>query len=184
MAIVIDGSAGITFPDATVQTTTGGYMNGSQIFTSSGTFTVPLGVDKVWVTGVGGGGSSGNNSPCAGGAGGNGAKAFRQPLTVTPGAVYTVTVGAGATNGSGVATSFGGLFTIAAGVKGANGANGSSNTTPPTNGSPQWANGVSAAAADGVSILSTVAGSGLGGAIGTQGAANNVGYAGILIIEW
>ena len=175
MAIVIDGSAGITFPDATVQTTTGGYMNGSQIFTSSGTFTVPLGVDKVWVTGVGGGGSSGNNSPCAGGAGGNGAKAFRQPLDVTPGATYTITVGAGATNGSGVATSFGGLFTIAAGVKGANGTNASA---------PQWANGVSADSVDGVSILSTVAGSGLGGGIGTQGATQNVGYAGILIIEW
>jgi hypothetical protein len=174
MAIVIDGSAGITFPDASVQTTTGGYMNGSQIFTSSGSFTVPLGVNKVWVTGVGGGGSAGNNTSCAGGAGGNGAKAFRQPLNVIGGSVHTVTVGVG-----GVASSFGSLFTIANGVNGTNATSNAAGTDSPS-GSPQWVNGVSAASVDGVSILSAVAGSGLGRARGS----GLVGWAGIIIVEW
>ena len=175
MSIVIDGTAGITFPNASVQLTSAGYMNGSQIFTSTGSFTVPLGVTKVWVTGVGGGGSAGVNSPCAGGAGGAGAKAFRQPLTVTSGSAYTVTVGVG-----GVASSFGGLFTIANGVNGATGTSAASQSVAPTNGTPQWVNGVSADSVDGVSILSTVAGSGKGAAAGTNG----TGLAGIIIVEW
>jgi len=174
MAIVIDGTAGITFPDASVQVMGAGYMNGSQIFTSTGSFTVPLGVTKVWVTGVGGGGSAGTNTSCVGGAGGNGAKAFRQPITVTPGSVHTVTVGVG-----GVASSFGSLFTIANGVNGTN-ATPSAAGTDSGSGTPQWVNGVSADSVDGVSILSAVAGSGLGRARGS----GLVGWAGIMVIEW
>ena len=54
-------TTGITFPDSTTQTTAAsaslpGVLG--QVFTSSGTFTIPTGVTAVKVTVVGGGGSA------------------------------------------------------------------------------------------------------------------------------
>ena len=53
-------SSGVTFPDATTQTTAAGVSFPGvlgQVFTSSGTFTIPSGVTALKVTVVGGGGS-------------------------------------------------------------------------------------------------------------------------------
>ena len=72
MAVTL-GSTGITFPDATTQTTAAGASGFSsmQVFTSSGTFTVPAGITKVKVTvyGAGGGGGGGDSSAYASGGG-------------------------------------------------------------------------------------------------------------------
>jgi len=74
-----------------------------QIFTSSGTWTVPTGVTQAKVIAIGGGGgggggSSGANSAGAGGGGGGYADANVTGLT--PGANITITVGAAGTSGA------------------------------------------------------------------------------------
>ncbi len=75
----------------------------SQLFTSSGTFTAPAGVTKVYITmiggGAGGGGCNSTGSNFAGG-GGAGAYLFNLPFTVTPASNYTVTIGAGGAGGT------------------------------------------------------------------------------------
>lgn len=90
----------------------------SQVFAASGTFVVPAGVTRVEVwgrpgaTGGGGGGAGGNGfSGGAAGGGGGGARGgsgggsceLRGPifLTVVPGQILTVTVGAGGAGGAG-----------------------------------------------------------------------------------
>jgi len=82
---------------------------GGQVFTSSGTFTVPSGVTAVKVTVVGGGGSgagtSGANQAGAGGGGGGMGVAYVTGLT--PGGAVTVTVGAGATGTTGAGSAGG-----------------------------------------------------------------------------
>ena len=89
-------ASGITFSDATVQTSKAlsGFSN-MQVFTANGTFTVPAGVTrvKVFVTGAGGGGGY-----QAGGAGGG--TAIKYVTGLTPGATITVTVGLGGSAGS------------------------------------------------------------------------------------
>ncbi|WP_336747905.1 hypothetical protein [Pantoea vagans] len=107
-------------------------------YTSTGSFTVPLGVTTVYLSGCaggggGGGGSSRNSTSSAatgGGGGGAGQSAVRVPVTVTPGQVIAVSVGAGGTSGTastassagaggtGGITSFGSLLSLAAGVGG------------------------------------------------------------------
>ena len=67
---------------------------GQQVFTSDGTFTVPAGVTAVSVVVVGGGGGGGPTpGPGYGGGGGGGALAYKNNISVTPGASITVTVG-------------------------------------------------------------------------------------------
>jgi hypothetical protein len=66
-----------------------------QVFTSSGTFTVPVGVTAVKVTVIGGGGNGGNvtgSSSCAGG-GGAGGTAIEWITGLTPASTVSVTVG-------------------------------------------------------------------------------------------
>ena len=79
-----------------VKKSSAGPSPGSQTFLTSGTFTVPAGVTKVtgWIAaGGGGGGASGGNG---GGGGGGGGDAFAfTNYAVTPGAMISVTVGAG-----------------------------------------------------------------------------------------
>lgn len=70
-----------------------------QVFTSSGTFTVPTGVTEIFVTACGGGGGGaggGYTSSSQGWGGGGGASSIlrTRSLTVTPGASVTVTIGA------------------------------------------------------------------------------------------
>ena len=67
-----------------------------QVFSASGTFTVPAGVTKIKgrVVGGGAGGSGGNGTTSCGGGGGAGG--YTEGIfTVTPGAVITITVGIG-----------------------------------------------------------------------------------------
>lgn len=85
-----------------------GYLvGGLQIFTASGNFTVPPGVTELLITlvggGGGGGGGYGNHDSITGSGGGSGGEAgrvVRARLAVTPGAVHTVTIGAGGTAGT------------------------------------------------------------------------------------
>ena len=76
----------------------------AQVFTSSGTFSIPTGVTAVKVTVVGGGGGSGaargnENGSGSGGAGGA-AVAIKFLTGLTPGATLGVTVGSGGTAGT------------------------------------------------------------------------------------
>ena len=101
---------------------------GQQIFTANGTFTVPAGVSRVFVSlcGGGGGGSGGvlvsSSDLYAGGGGGGGQCYLRSPISVVPGQVIAVTVGSGGAGGSGRgnggacgASSFGALLTASGG---------------------------------------------------------------------
>lgn len=100
--------------------------HGFEAFLSSGTFTVPAGVFSVLVTCVGGGGggsgcqsfsSTPANTNASGGGGGAGGTAIGI-YAVTPGQGITVTVGAGATQGSTGGTSSFGSFCSATGGQG------------------------------------------------------------------
>ena len=66
---------------------------GSQLFTESGTFTVPVGIYSVQVTVVGAGGSGANGQ--TNGGGGYAGAVVTTTVSVTPGQVIPVTVGAG-----------------------------------------------------------------------------------------
>jgi hypothetical protein len=96
----------------------------TQLFTSSGTFTVPAGVTKVYVSGCGGGGGTDSDEWSTGGGGG--AWCFQVAVgSLTPGNTISVTVGAaGATNSSGGTsggtTSFGSYITLGGGSNGGN----------------------------------------------------------------
>ena len=99
------------------------YVGGKgQVFTSSGTFTVPADVTAVKVTVVGGGGGSGSlgancgNVRNGGGGGGGGAIKFLTGLT--PANTLTVTVGAaGAVGGTNAAGGAGGTSSVASGTQ-------------------------------------------------------------------
>jgi hypothetical protein len=104
---------------------------GTQLFNSSGTFTVPDGVSLIKVTVVGGGGGGGAGAPPVGyssgnngGAGGGGGISAGY-ISVTPGQTYVVTVGSGgngsnsSTGASGGTSSFGSLLSATGGTGGA-----------------------------------------------------------------
>ena len=104
----------------------GAAPTGQQVFTSSGTFTVPAGVTQVFLTGCGGGGGGGgvagsNSGAQYGGGGGSGYTVIRRAVAVTPGASITVTIGNGGgggaqgNGGTGGTTSFGALLSISGG---------------------------------------------------------------------
>jgi hypothetical protein len=67
----------------------------SQTFTSSQSWTVPAGVTSVEVLTVGGGGSGGSIGTLEGGGGGGAGGYVHTTLSVTPGAVIPIVVGAG-----------------------------------------------------------------------------------------
>ena len=120
----------------------GGFSN-IEVFTASGTFTVPAGITKVKVTVVGGGGAGGGFNNTTGtryGGGGGGVADFKIVTGLTPASNITVTVGAGAsgttanTGGSGGTSSFGAFCSATGGSgggsavgTGGNGSNGGLN---------------------------------------------------------
>jgi hypothetical protein len=131
-----------------------GGIHGQKLFTSSGTFTVPEGVELIYVTGSGGGGGGAGggcgytiHSAGGGGGGGGGAAGFckRLPLVVIPGASHSVTIGAAGTGGAGGTTgtgngtagnaggttSFGSLVSLDGGSGGTPGAQSTDNTGAP-----------------------------------------------------
>lgn len=74
-----------------------------QVFTSSGSFTVPSGVTKIEVEvrgGGGGGGGSAGSRTSGPGQGGCGGGYGKQVLTVTAGSTHAVTVGVGGAGGA------------------------------------------------------------------------------------
>jgi hypothetical protein len=92
----------------------------AQVFVADGTFIVPPGVTRVFLTMVGGGAGGVGRQPGPGG--GAGAMLINFPFSVTPGQSYVAVVGAGGvSNGSGVGeegrpTSFGPIVCAGAGV--------------------------------------------------------------------
>lgn len=109
-------------------------VNNLEFFDSSGTFTVPTGVTTVFVTGcgAGGGGASGRQGSGISGASGGEAGEFNilVPISVTPEANVTVTIGSKGVGGTpdisgidgtaGGDTSFGGSLTLDGGLGGDN----------------------------------------------------------------
>lgn len=100
---------------------------GIETYTANGSFTVPAGVTTIWASMIGGGGGGGlDNSGYPSGGGASGNAVIRKKLTVLPGAVHTVTIGAGGAAGSvapqsgspGGTTSLGALVSAAGGAGG------------------------------------------------------------------
>lgn len=155
-----------------------------QLFTTSGTFVVPPFVEKVYITGCGGGGAGG-------GAGG----AIKTPIAVMPGSQYTITIGNGGVgstgNGTaGGASSFGSLLTLGGGGGGLkDGAQGSSGGSGGSAGS--YAGGGSYFGAGGHTPNGSngCVGSGFGSG-GSGGAFTDVvrsggnGTKGFILVEW
>src|SRR5690349_16173238 len=74
----------------------------TQNFTSSTTWTCPVGVNSVVVECWGAGGAGGGNTTSSDGGGGGGGGAYsKSTIPVTPGTVYTVTVGSGGNGATG-----------------------------------------------------------------------------------
>lgn len=102
---------------------------GRQVFTSSGTFTVPAGVTTVEfeILGAGGGGGAVSAANYRAGGGGNGGSYCRGRATVTPGSNISVTVGAGGAGGSGGAGATGGSSSFGSHATAPGGTGGSQN---------------------------------------------------------
>lgn len=132
MATTSIGAPGVTFPDATVQTTAAASADVvTRIYISPAAWTKPATLKAVRVTVVGGGGGGAGGRPSSGGAGGPGgnggilfgyaqASAIPAPLTVTVGPAGTAG-GINANGGAGGTSSFGALFSTTGGGGGVTG---------------------------------------------------------------
>jgi hypothetical protein len=121
-----------------------------QVFTSSGTFTIPTGITAVKVTVVGGGGAGGGGS-AGGGGGGGGGSAIKYLTSLTPGNTLTVTVGAA-----------GGTSSVASGTQ-------SITTVSATGGSAGTVGSVNTAAAGGAGGVGSNGDLNIGGDGGNHG---------------
>lgn len=97
-----------------------------ELFTESGVFVVPEGVDIVWVTLCGGGGGGGSSTGDYAGGGGGGAEVIiKQRVNVTPGENISVQIGeGGGTESAGGVTSFGNYVSASGGGGGKGSASG------------------------------------------------------------
>jgi hypothetical protein len=203
------GTSFITFPDLTTQSVAADSGISSQVFTSSGTFTIPATALKVTVVGGGGGGgiTAGGGANAYSGGGGAGATSIVYLTGLTVANTIAVTVGAGGT-GYGIS---GGTSSIASGtqtiatvtatggagnygtyqINGGGGGSGTSGTII-FNGQPGRSaySGYSAIGLGGASIFtnnnSTTSpnyGTGGVGAVGNT-TQNNPGGSGVVIFEW
>lgn len=176
--------------------------SGIQRFTANGNFTVPSGVQTVYVTAIGGGGGGGggagyyNGGSAGAGGGGAGRSAIKVPVQVTPGSIIPVTIGSagvrgtgggpggvGQNGGNGGTTSFGTFITLAGGGGGtAGGVNngGKDGGVGGSGGGSYGTDGVSILAGTGgtggSSPLGTAGGSGRGGSSGGQNATEGFGF--------
>jgi hypothetical protein len=117
-----------------------GALTNIDVRTTTGSFTVPAGVTRLYALAFagGGGGASGNSAgPFIGGGGGYGGQAL-SVLTVTPGASISYTVGLGGAGNNGAGGSAGTSTTVdtitCTGGGGGNSATGSSNGNRGTDG--------------------------------------------------
>lgn len=185
----------------------------SQLFTSSGTFTVPAGITSVVITVVGGGGGGAgcSSSACGdtrGGSGGFGGVSIAYATGLTPGGTIAITVGAagtaggsgGGAGGSGGTSSAGAYASATGGTGGLYNQSGGSatsgvgslgrfNTTEPVSSAGNFANQY------GYSLFKNGNGNGNAGvgygAGGSGGYSNNngnksggVGAPGMVMVEW
>lgn len=164
-----------------------------EIFTSSGTFTVPDDQDNVYVWACGGGGGGGGKAGSGSNPSGEGGEAsmFVGPKVYDVSALSSVSVtigagGAGGTAGVGVGvygndgsgggnTAFGTLTFY--------GARGGLGGTPLTPGVPMQINGQHGYGAGGGAGISAAANTGAGGGGGSAGTGGN-GGSGVMIIVW
>jgi len=106
MASSLNGT-GVAFSDSTTQSSAWIGVRG-QVFTSTGTFTVPAGVSAVKVTVIGGGGGGGGTPSSSGtghtGGGGGGGVSIGYVTGLTPNGTVSITVGAGGAGGTGNTT--------------------------------------------------------------------------------
>ena len=111
-ALIWDGY-GQQWKPAAIPTPSNGFRRAE--FTSNGTWTCPVGVSAVILTGFGGGGGAGggsrntnygNNNPTSGtaGAGGGGSVQQSMSVVVIPGQTYNVWIGVGGFGGAGAQT--------------------------------------------------------------------------------
>lgn len=135
-----------------------------EMFTTSGTWTCPTGINAIMVWGCGGGagGGGGTNGQRAGGGGGGGAYAEGVVLKVTPTSTYAITIGAAGTGG---ADSADGTDATASSV-----ANDTATLTL-NGGSKGLGNGASTGGSGGTTTFSSFNGS--NGSTSTGGAAGN-----------
>jgi hypothetical protein len=148
-----------TFPNQTINATSSSGGIRGQLFTASGTFTVPSGVTSLKVTAVGGGGGGGAGTagnPITGGGGGGGAVCVGY-VTVTSGASVAVTVGQGGTGGTfGTITAPSGGNTIVGGITARGGGGGGEYA--PALGHSGAAGGAAGTATGGIWNLTSTAG--------------------------
>lgn len=117
----VDGSQQIRASDI-LGLTTGSGINGLQVFTSSGTFTPPVGFINFWVRIRGGGGGGGSPNDVAASGGGQGGYSEKFCIITSPVSVTIAAKGTGGTaNGAGTDggdTIFGSFFTAPGGKGG------------------------------------------------------------------
>ncbi|MHB1641828.1 MAG: hypothetical protein ACYCS8_04090 [Acidithiobacillus sp.] len=192
--------------------------NRKAVFTANGTYTVPAGVTQIWVSAAGGGGGGGGGNyltTTVEGAGGGGGFAgdvvIKTPITVTPGAALTITIGAGGAGGTGTGEvalgtggtgGTGGTTTLVTGTTtllslagGGGGTGAYVYFTSYVYGGTGFSQGMCLAAYDSSNAVNgnigyggvgggSPLGAGGGGGGGGAGAAGAGGGAGILIVEW
>lgn len=151
--VQLDGNAKLPAVDGSQLTGITTMRN--QLFTSSGTFTAPAGVTKVYLSMVAGGGGGGGTDNGQGGGGGG--SAINYVYTVVPTNSYTVTVGTGGAGGANNADGNDGLDTTFDGITVYGGKKGLKATT---------------AGAGGTGLISGTAGN------GTAGGKSSFGYGG------
>ena len=89
-----------------------------QVFTSSGTWTKPSGINAIIVEVQGGGGGGRNGGANAYSGGGGGAGGYALSLITNPSSSETITIGGGGSGGPGGASSFGSLLSATGGSYG------------------------------------------------------------------
>lgn len=174
----------------------GGSAGGSATFTASGTWTCPAGVYTAFVRVLGGGGG-GCWGTSDGGGGGGSAVENTAVVKVTPGAAYTITIGAGGAGGIDYGKGGDGGNSSALGITGYGGFGGTSTSAGSGSGTPFsnfaagsgssggcaiWMNTLSARA--GTNVAGTLPGQGGGGANGGTSVPGKAGFRGQVYICW